>query len=63
VAAVLVLAGVHAWLGTGRLASLLVLVVGGGLGGLVLALVAVRLPLPEVAEILAAVRRRPARAE
>ena len=29
-------------------------------GGLVLALVAMRLPLPEVAEILAAVRRRPA---
>jgi putative peptidoglycan lipid II flippase len=60
VVAVLVLAGVHAWLGTGRLASLLVLLAGGGLGGLVLALAAMRLPLPEVADILAAVRRRPA---
>jgi putative peptidoglycan lipid II flippase len=60
VAAGLVLAGVHAWLGTGRLASLLVLLAGGGIGGVVLALVAMRLPLPEVAEILAAVRRRPA---
>ncbi|HEU5271032.1 MAG TPA: murein biosynthesis integral membrane protein MurJ [Jatrophihabitans sp.] len=55
--------GVHTVLGSGRLASLLVLLVGGGLGGLVLALVAFRLPLPEVTEILAAVRRRPARSE
>jgi putative peptidoglycan lipid II flippase len=61
--ALLVLLGVRAWLGDGRLASLLVLLAGAGLGGTALALVAVRLPLPEVAEILAAVRRRPARTE
>jgi hypothetical protein len=63
VLAVLVLLGVHALLGSGRLASLLVLLAGGGLGGLVLTLVALRLPLPEVHEILAAVRPRPARAD
>ncbi|MFL6161930.1 MAG: murein biosynthesis integral membrane protein MurJ [Jatrophihabitantaceae bacterium] len=59
--ALLVLIGVHDTLGTGRLASLLVLMAGGGLGVLALGLVATRLPLPEVAEILAAFRRRPAR--
>jgi putative peptidoglycan lipid II flippase len=62
-AALLVLLAVHGLLGSGRLASLLVLLAGGGLGGLVLGLIAVRLPLPEVAEILAAVRRRPARTQ
>ncbi len=62
VALVVVLAG-HSVVGTGRLAALAELVVGGGLGAAVLALIAVRLPLPEVAEIVGAVRgraRRPA---
>lgn len=63
VVAVLVLLGVHSALGSGRLASLLVLLAGGGLGGLAVALVAIRLPLPEVAQIVAAVRRRPASTE
>lgn len=62
VALAVVLAG-HSVVGTGRLAALAELVVGGGLGAAVLALIAVRLPLPEVAEIAGAVRgraRRPA---
>lgn len=62
VALVVVLAG-HSVVGTGRLAALAELVIGGGLGAAVLALIAVRLPLPEVAEIVGAVRgraRRPA---
>ncbi len=63
VVAVLVLLGVHSALGSGRLASLLILLAGGALGGLALGLVAIRLPLPEVAQIIAAVRRRPADAE
>ena len=57
VALVVVLGG-RATLGDGRLSSLLQLLVGGGLGGAVLALAAVRLPLPEVADIVGAVRRR-----
>jgi len=60
--ALVVLVGVTHLLGIGRLAALIVLVVGGGLGALALVLVALRLPLPEVADILAAARRRPARA-
>ena len=63
VVAMLVLLGVHSALGSGRLASLLVLLAGGGLGGLALGLVAIRLPLPEVAQIVAAIRRRPANTE
>lgn len=60
VALVVVLAG-HSAVGTGRLAALVELVVGGGLGAVVLAVLAVRLPLPEVAEIVGAVRGRSGR--
>ncbi|HEV2885401.1 MAG TPA: murein biosynthesis integral membrane protein MurJ [Jatrophihabitans sp.] len=52
-----VLAGT-AVLGDGRLAALVELVVGAVLGGAVLVLLALRLPLPEVAQIAAAVRGR-----
>jgi putative peptidoglycan lipid II flippase len=55
-----VLAGNHL-LGTGRSSSLAELVVGGALGCLVLGLLAVRLPLPEVADIASAVRSRTGR--
>jgi putative peptidoglycan lipid II flippase len=48
-------------LGTGRVAALAELVVGGTLGGLVAALLAVRLPLPEVAQITSAIRSRTGR--
>ena len=56
-----VLVGVTHLLGIGRLAALLVLLVGGGLGATALILVALRLPLPELQDILAAARRRPVR--
>jgi putative peptidoglycan lipid II flippase len=52
-----VLAG-NAILGIGRGSALLELIIGATLGAVVLGVVAVRLPLPEVAEIIAAVRRR-----
>ena len=55
-----VLAG-GAVLGTGRVASLVELLVGGALGGIVTVLLALRLPLPEVAQIAAAVRGRTGR--
>jgi len=45
-------------LGDGRLAGLAELVVGGSLGSVVLVLLALRLPLPEVAQIASAVRGR-----
>ncbi len=57
VALAVVLAG-NSVLGVGRGSALLELLIGAVLGGLVLAVVAVRLPLPEVTEIVAAVRRR-----
>lgn len=55
-----VLAG-RAVLGGGRLAALAELVVGGTLAGAVLVLLALRLPLPEVAQIASAVRGRTGR--
>ncbi len=55
-----VLAG-NAVLGGSRLASLAELVVGGTLAGIVLVLLALRLPLPEVAQIASAVRGRAGR--
>lgn len=55
-----VLAG-NAVLGGGRLAALAELVVGGTLAGVVLVLLALRLPLPEVAQIASAVRGRAGR--
>ena len=48
-------------LGDGRVAALAELVVGGILGGAVAMLVALRLPLPEVAQIVAAARGRAGR--
>lgn len=57
VALVVVLTG-NGVLGIGRVSALLELLIGGGLGAAVLALVAFRLPLPEVTEITAALRRR-----
>lgn len=60
VALLVVLAG-HSAVGTGRLAALAELTVGGGLGAVVLAVLAVRLPLPEVADIVGAVRGRSGR--
>jgi hypothetical protein len=59
VALIVVLAG-NAALGVGRLSALAELVVGGACGLTVMAVVATRLPLPEVREILSAVRRTPA---
>jgi putative peptidoglycan lipid II flippase len=55
-----VLAG-RAVLGDGRIAALVELVVGGALGGAVALLLALRLPLPEVAQIASAVRGRTGR--
>ena len=55
-----VLAG-NAVLGGGRLAALAELVVGGALAGIVLVLLALRLPLPEVGQIASAVRGRAGR--
>jgi putative peptidoglycan lipid II flippase len=52
-----VLAG-KAVLGGGRTAALVELVVGGALGGAVAVLLAMRLPLPEVAQIASAIRGR-----
>ena len=60
VALVVVLAG-DAALGVSRTASLLELILGAVLGGAVLVLVALRLPLPEVAQIAAAARGRTGR--
>jgi hypothetical protein len=57
-----VLAG-NATLGTGRLAGLAEVVVGALLFFGALGLLAVRLPLPEVQEIVAAARRRGGRAD
>jgi hypothetical protein len=48
-------------LGGGRVAALVELVVGGTLGAVVLVLLALRLPLPEVAQIAAAVRAQTGR--
>jgi putative peptidoglycan lipid II flippase len=56
-AALVVVLGGNAVLGAGRLPALVELVVGGLLFLVVVALVAVRVPLPEVAEIRAAVQR------
>ncbi len=53
--------GGNSALGIGRFASLATLLVGAGVGGAVLILVALRLPLPEVASIVAAVKRRSGR--
>jgi len=55
-----VLAG-GAVLGDGRIAALVELVVGGAIGSVVLVLLALRLPLPEVAQIAAAARGRTGR--
>jgi putative peptidoglycan lipid II flippase len=55
-----VLAG-GAVLGDGRVAALVELVVGGAVGSAVLVLLALRLPLPEVAQIAAAARGRTSR--
>jgi putative peptidoglycan lipid II flippase len=55
-----VLAG-NAVLGGSRLAALAQLVVGGTLAGMALVLLALRLPLPEVAQIASAVRGRAGR--
>jgi putative peptidoglycan lipid II flippase len=60
-AGLLVVLGGGAVLGTGRLAGLAEVVVGGALGGAVLVLLALRLPLPEVAQIASAVRGRTGR--
>lgn len=60
VAFALVLGG-NAGLGIGRFASLGTLVVAAAVGGAVLVIIALRLPLPEVASIVAAVRRRSGR--
>jgi putative peptidoglycan lipid II flippase len=57
-----VLAG-NAVLGDGRLAALIELVIGGAVGSAVLVLLALRLPLPEVAQIAAAVRGRTGRGD
>ncbi len=57
----LVVLGGKAVLGDGRLAGLAQVVVGAVLGGIVLALLALRLPLPEVAQIASAVRGRTGR--
>jgi putative peptidoglycan lipid II flippase len=51
-----VVLGLNSVLGVGRLSGLLELVVGGALGAAVLGWLALRLPLPEVAEIVGAVR-------
>ncbi len=58
VAALAVVWAGAALLGTGRGPSLLVLVLGAGLFALVLAMVAVRLPLPEIQNLVVALRRR-----
>jgi putative peptidoglycan lipid II flippase len=60
VAYLIVLTG-NSLLGVGRLSGLLEFVVGGVAGLVVMAVIAVRLPLPEVDEIVAAVRGRGAR--
>jgi putative peptidoglycan lipid II flippase len=57
----LVVLGGKAVLGDGRLAGLTQVAVGAVLGGIVLVLLALRLPLPEVAQIAAAVRGRTGR--
>ncbi|CAN5623657.1 hypothetical protein BH10ACT8_BH10ACT8_12680 [soil metagenome] len=56
--ALAVVLGGNSVLGVGRTSGLLELLVGGGLGLVVLAAIAVRLPLPEVTEIVGAFRRR-----
>jgi putative peptidoglycan lipid II flippase len=58
VAGLLVVLAGTAVLGTGRAAALAELVVGGALGGIIAVLLALRLPLPEVAQIASAVRGR-----
>jgi putative peptidoglycan lipid II flippase len=50
-------------LGDGRIAGLIETVVGGGLGLIAMVWVALRLPLPDVKDILGTVRRRPERLE
>ena len=62
VAYLVVLTG-NALLGIGRLSGLLEFVVGGLVGLVVMAVIAVRLPLPEVTEIVAAIRGRGSRGE
>ncbi|MDQ1721091.1 MAG: putative peptidoglycan lipid flippase [Pseudonocardiales bacterium] len=61
VAGLLVVLAGNALLGDGRAAALAELVVGGTLGCIVLAALALRLPLPEVAQIVSAVRGRTSR--
>jgi putative peptidoglycan lipid II flippase len=61
VVGLLVVLGGNAVLGDGRVAALVELVVGGALGGIVAVLLALRLPLPEVAQIASAVRGRAGR--
>jgi esterase/lipase len=61
VVGLLVVLGGKAVLGDGRLAGLAQLAVGASLGGAVLVLLALRLPLPEVAQIASAVRGRTGR--
>jgi putative peptidoglycan lipid II flippase len=61
VVALLVVRAGAAVLGTGRVAALAELLVGGALGGLVAALLALRMPLPEVAQITSAIRGRTGR--
>jgi putative peptidoglycan lipid II flippase len=59
-ARLVVLAGISV-LGDGRLAALVQLLAGAAVGGVVLVLLALRLPLPEVAQIASAVRGRTGR--
>ena len=61
VVAFAIVLGGNSALGIGRLASLATLLVAAAVGGAVLILVAMRLPLPEVASILDAIRRRSGR--
>jgi putative peptidoglycan lipid II flippase len=61
VVGLLVVRAGNAVLGAGRAAALAELVVGGALAGLVAMLLALRLPLPEVAQITSAVRGRTGR--
>ena len=61
VVAFAIVLGGNSALGIGRLASLATLLVAAAVGGGVLILVAMRLPLPEVASILDAIRRRSGR--
>jgi putative peptidoglycan lipid II flippase len=57
-ASLIVVLAVNSMLGVGRGSALVELIVGGAVGAAVLAGVAMRLPLPEVAEIVGAVRGR-----